>query len=133
VVTVPEDDGGHTVVTLHVEAAPFPQEITKPCCGQDAARLILDERTSATSCSNCGTRIEFIHDRRSENESDDNTEQAKLVTDGGTVEQMRAAATTGYRPGCAGHAETDAPIVIGPDGLASCPMCAEFFDGGVQR
>ena len=130
---MPEDSAESTVVTLHVEAAPFPQEITKPCCSEETTRLILDERTSATSCSDCQTRIEFVHDRQGGGESEDNTEQTELVTDGGTVERMRAAATTGYRPGCAGHAATDAPIVIGPGGRASCPMCAEFFDGGIQR
>lgn len=70
-----------TVATLRVEPAPFPQQITLPCCG-NTVRALITERTSSRSCRKCHSKTEFVHGR-DHGESEKNTEQTELATDGG--------------------------------------------------
>ncbi|MFB6071127.1 MAG: hypothetical protein ABEJ76_08900 [Halanaeroarchaeum sp.] len=70
-------------VDLFVETAPYPQTIECPECDAEIRLLIESTDLAGTRCEDCGVRINYVHDRYA-GDTKDETEQTKLLTDGGT-------------------------------------------------
>ncbi len=120
------DEYDHEVVVDSVDEI-TPVRIECPGCG-GRFREALSDKLGGTTCHECNDWIKYVrrHEVRDRgNESEDTTEQATLVTDGGTDPNGRDHHDC---PECGEHA-----LWEGPDaGYWTCDECGRRFTGSLD-